>query len=318
MELLVGADPEVFLLSKDKTFISAYGKIPGTKMNPHKVEKGAVQVDGMALEFNIDPAKNEFDFIHNIQTVMKTLSSMIPEDTTIQIDPVAYFSQPHMDDQPSEALELGCDPDYNAYTGKLNKAIKNPGAMRAAGGHIHLGWSTDEDPGDKAHFNQCSNMAKQLDYYLGIPSLLLDSDTSRRKQYGKAGSFRPKPYGMEYRVLSNFWLKDERLIKWVFYAVQMAFEKLAIERFGLFDLYRNMAKDAIHYSERRHAWSFLERVDDKSKKKWKEIVMGPYIDLLPEDENPYKKRTDIRGTPPGEIQKDWIGPWQANVPVLVG
>jgi hypothetical protein len=33
-----------------------------------------------------------------------------------------------------------------------------------------------------------------------------DKDTERRKLYGKPGAFRPKPYGCEYRVLSNAWV----------------------------------------------------------------------------------------------------------------
>jgi hypothetical protein len=30
--------------------------------------------------------------------------------------------------------------------------------------------------------------------------------------YGKAGAVRAKSYGVEYRVLSNFWLKSEELM----------------------------------------------------------------------------------------------------------
>ncbi len=48
----IGADPEIFLRRRGKAF-SAHGVIPGTKKEPHNVEKGAVQVDGMAVEFNV-------------------------------------------------------------------------------------------------------------------------------------------------------------------------------------------------------------------------------------------------------------------------
>ncbi|MOA35237.1 hypothetical protein D3C78_1566850 [compost metagenome] len=58
--------------------------------------------------------------------------------------------------------------------------------------------------------------AKQLDYYLGLGSLLYDPDVKRRTMYGAAGAFRPKPYGVEYRVLSNAWLKSEELMGWVY------------------------------------------------------------------------------------------------------
>ena len=34
--------------------------------------------------------------------------------------------------------------------------------------------------------------------------------------YGKAGCLRYKPYGMEYRTLSNFWLNSKELMAWVY------------------------------------------------------------------------------------------------------
>ena len=38
--------------------------------------------------------------------------------------------------------------------------------------------------------------------------------------YGKAGCIRVKPYGVEYRTLSNAWLNSEELMAWVFRATQ--------------------------------------------------------------------------------------------------
>jgi hypothetical protein len=63
---------------------------------------------------------------------------------------------------------------------------------------------------------RCATLVKQLDSYLGLPSLLFDRDTLRRKMYGQAGAFRPKPYGVEYRVLSNAWLLNENRMRFVF------------------------------------------------------------------------------------------------------
>lgn len=67
MKLLVGADPELFVSDNGK-LVSCHGLLPGTKAEPHRVERGAVQVDGMAAEFNIDPAGDEETFITNLNT----------------------------------------------------------------------------------------------------------------------------------------------------------------------------------------------------------------------------------------------------------
>ena len=70
MQILVGADPELFVKNPNSgEFISAHGMVPGTKYDPYKVDKGAIQVDGMALEFNIDPARTVDEFVRNITEV---------------------------------------------------------------------------------------------------------------------------------------------------------------------------------------------------------------------------------------------------------
>ena len=78
MELLLGADPEVFVRHNGVT-VSGFNMIPGTKKKPHPVDFGAVQVDGMALEFNIEPAHDLGEFRFNIAQVLEALSRMIPE-----------------------------------------------------------------------------------------------------------------------------------------------------------------------------------------------------------------------------------------------
>ena len=63
--ITIGCDPEFFVKENNK-FVNAHGLIEGTKDFPQLVNKGAVQVDGMALEFNINPAKNSKEFVSNI------------------------------------------------------------------------------------------------------------------------------------------------------------------------------------------------------------------------------------------------------------
>lgn len=227
LNILVGADPEVFVRKVGKkSFQSAHGLVAGDKKNPYKVHQGAVQVDGMALEFNIDPAKNEREFVENITGVMKIMASMVPDYELVPV-PVAKFTEAVMKKQPKEALELGCEPDFCAWNnGEANPRPNGDVNFRTGAGHVHIGWTNGVDTSDPGHIEACIMATKQLDFYLGLGSLVYDTDTKRRTMYGAAGAFRPKSYGVEYRVLSNAWLQSEELMAWVYRTTTKAINDL--------------------------------------------------------------------------------------------
>lgn len=220
--LKLGADPEVFA-KKQGTYVSAYGMIPGTKDEPYVVHRGAVQVDGMALEFNIDPADTEDEFILNLDTVMATLRAMVP-DVTLHADPVAHFTREYMEQQHPKAVELGCDPDYNAWTRARNPIPDGTRLFRTGAGHVHCGWIPVDVQVPDNHEEVCQMLVRQQDFYLGLPSLLYDTDSQRRELYGKAGAYRVKKYGVEYRTLSNRWLTSDALKRWVYRNSQLAWD----------------------------------------------------------------------------------------------
>lgn len=227
-----GADPEVFV-RKDGQFVSAHGLVPGTKDNPHPVKDGAVQVDGMALEFNINPAADEDSFVYNMHSVMRQLAEMVP-DFEIVPAPVAEFDPEYIKAQPLEARILGCSADYNAWTGQENKPPNPEVPFRTAAAHVHLGYLPDGTSEGEQH-EAAIPLIKQLDFYLGLPSLMADPDVKRRELYGQAGAYRPKPYGCEYRVLSNFWLKSEDLMRWLYRNVSLAINSMdrqLVEEYG--------------------------------------------------------------------------------------
>ena len=213
MQILVGADPELFVKNPNSgEFISAHGMVPGTKYDPYKVDKGAIQVDGMALEFNIDPARTVDEFVQNITEVQKTLRSYVPTGYSIVAEPAVVFTSEVMDAAPEEAKELGCEPDFNAYTSQANPRPDGSSGLRTASGHVHIGWTNGADLRSENHREDAETVVKQLDYVLGLYSLLWDPDNTRRSMYGKAGAYRLKSYGVEYRVMSNRWLADPRLV----------------------------------------------------------------------------------------------------------
>jgi hypothetical protein len=223
-KILIGCDPEIFV-KQGGSFVSAHGLIPGDKKNPHKVEKGAVQVDGMALEFNIDPAESEKQFVENVNTVLATLKAMVPQYELAPV-PVADFALEYIASQPAEARELGCDPDFCAYRDGPNPRPDNQLPMRTASGHVHVGWTDFQDIHTAMADAKSKAAAKQLDIVLGLPSMFYDEDTRRRSMYGKGGCYRRKPYGMEYRTLSNAWLLTDERKAWVFRNAKKAMEML--------------------------------------------------------------------------------------------
>jgi hypothetical protein len=226
-EFLIGCDPEIFVVGPDGHPASAYGLIPGTKADPLKVRNGMVQVDGMALEFGIDPASTKEEFIYRVKDVMQQLQDMLPKGYSLTTDSVVFFPSEVMKVQPEEALELGCDPDYNAYTLKKNPRPELPAEnMRSAGGHVHIGWGSKFDPLDQRHIDACAALSAEMDYYVGAASLAWDKDALRRSIYGAAGAFRPKTYGMEYRSASNQWVMREETMGYVFDATVLAIESV--------------------------------------------------------------------------------------------
>lgn len=211
----IGADPEVFL-NKNKKLVSAYGLVEGTKKKPCFCDKGALQVDGIAAEFNIDPARNKKEFVENILTVMDILQKTVGHDTDIVINPVAEFGIDFLESLSREEYDLGCSPDFNAHSLSMNRPPEKNTMFRTGAGHIHIGYCEDQDTSMGFAFEVIAPLVRELDIYLGVPSILIEHPNKRRELYGKAGCFRPKKYGVEYRTLSNFWLKTREGVEWVY------------------------------------------------------------------------------------------------------
>lgn len=225
MGITIGADPELFV-RKGPYKVSAHDLLPGTKKDPVKVEGGAIQVDGTAAEFNIDPCDTREQFTSRISLVKQQIHERllaIDPRYTLESVPVRLYSKARWLKIPENAKELGCDPDFNAYTGEVNPRPEPPKeGMRSGGGHIHVGWGKDINIEDPSHLADCRLVVKAMDEILFRLSKFWDKDTKRREIYGKPGAFRPKPYGVEYRVLSNAWTANPMLCDLVYDATQLA------------------------------------------------------------------------------------------------
>jgi hypothetical protein len=207
----LGADPEFFIKDPDGNVVAA-DMIPGTKEQPHAVKFGAVQRDGFAAEYNIDPASTFEDWNRNHKAVIGQLQDMLPKGFTLCTNPSAEIPKDVYDKADESIKALGCKPDWNAWSEALNNPpVPKPERMRCIGGHVHVGWDAKANAQDMQHMMNCFDLCKQLDWFLGAWSVKHDKDPTRRQLYGKAGSCRLKPYGMEYRVLSSFWVMEKAL-----------------------------------------------------------------------------------------------------------
>jgi hypothetical protein len=228
--LLIGSDPELFLITSKAgelaRFYNAYNslgkEIKGTKHRPEPTDYGAIQVDGMAVEINTHPTNDVDIFQKLVAQGLTDVRRRFPERRIAQ-SCTWSFSPFELEEQPPLSLEMGCDPDMNAWMGGHNFAPDPATLTRACGGHIHLGWRKD-GPIDDAHIEECTKIVKQLDYFVGMWSCKKDKHFSQRRViYGSAGSFRPKPYGLEYRVPSNFWLFDADKTREIFLRTRAAY-----------------------------------------------------------------------------------------------
>lgn len=208
----IGSDIEVFAQNQFGKHIALCGMIGGTKENPLQIENlpdgFMFQEDNVSLEFNIPPCKQQYEWDAYIETIkiqakekLTTLNLIMSTDSSASFDNDQLLHP--------KALIFGCEPDYDAWKKIENHKpqAKNPN-LRTCGGHIHVGSDINRVEG-----------VRNMDLFLGVPSVLLDSSPSaieRKELYGKAGAMRPKPYGWEYRTLSNFWIFDEKLTHWIY------------------------------------------------------------------------------------------------------
>ncbi len=169
-----------------------------------------------------------------------------------------------------ESQQFGCSPSENAYE-KTEIAIKDASKymVRSAGGHIHIG-----NAGRSEVANALKNhvgIVRMLDILVGNTCVLIDRDygnIERRKVYGKAGEYRTPKHGLEYRTLSNFWLRSYPVMSFVLgmvrYAVSVAMdeslEQQILERVSMADIQK-----AINTNDYDLAYQNFNKIKDLIK-----------------------------------------------------
>lgn len=216
----IGSDPEVFLkkvIDGVEVYFPAITVVSGDKYEPTQIDDEGrnILVDNVMLEFNTLPTNNidgfmneHINFLNYLKKEMDTKGCKISSSAYAEFHPRFLESE--------SAKLFGCEPDYNAYTKTVNVAPEATVNFRSAAGHIHVGY-------DNPEMGKSLELIKLLDLVLGVPSVVYDKDRDRRKMYGKAGAFRFKDFGFEYRVLSNYWIFNNRCLRRIYEGVNKAF-----------------------------------------------------------------------------------------------
>lgn len=226
----IGADIEFFLRRRiDNSLVEASEvlRIPEGK-DKIECKFGHIHVDGIAAEICPNQSTKANVFTNNVLGLITKLESICGDDYFVSRESSVSFDEDFYSTLSPETRVLGCNVDYDAYTLEPNKRPDDR-LERFAGGHIHVSWESPTlpksfDVTNKVHLKTCSTFVQTLDLTLGLYSVLWEKDfKNRRSMYGKSGSFRPKSYGVEYRVLDNSWVFNTNSIMFVFETVMTSF-----------------------------------------------------------------------------------------------
>ena len=208
-----GTDAE-FMIRDGGKYRSAIGIVQGTNENRISLKGHEYYYDNVMAECAVKPSKNKKQTLKNITECLRLYSEMVDPFKLIaqasQEYPNSELTHPH-------AKIAGCEPDFCVYAMEMidppREKIRT-GNLRTCGGHVHLGSKMLQADGPEP-----IRVIQMADLFLGVSSLWLDADETspaRRRLYGQAGRYRVKAYGIEYRSLGNFWLKNRELVSWVY------------------------------------------------------------------------------------------------------
>lgn len=198
----VGTDPEMFVVDKTGKLVP-----PSTFLEKKTGNYAISYPDGCGAEFMTAPTTCLAYGVDNIQSGLRNLyNKALEKEYSLTLKNVFELTDEQRATFPAEALELGCRPSFNAYheQSPLEGVIGQEVPIRSAGGHIHFGKTLGTKQNERT-----DTTVKCMDVIVGVPAVSMAAGidrAERRNFYGRAGEYRLPKHGLEYRVLSNFWL----------------------------------------------------------------------------------------------------------------
>lgn len=219
-----GADPEFFFKNKEGHIVGAEKVLPidGAGIELHgdgTSSKPQVVIDGVQGEFNVFPATCRQAFSGYIRNCFLIANRAAQEHgLVLDFSQTVEVTEDEMASLSPKSQQFGCAPSLNVYGEfKIPVADSSKFFQRSAGGHIHIGGAGYSNV-DKM-LKSPKELIPMFDVLVGNTMVMLDRDAGnieRRKVYGRAGEYRLPSHGIEYRTLSNFWLRDYKLMSFVF------------------------------------------------------------------------------------------------------
>jgi hypothetical protein len=253
--ITVGTDPELFLRSKDtKSYVPSFFVIKGDKNNPTPISEHGhnIQCDNVMVEYGVPPSRTAEEYVKNNEFVLQYLKDKVCSQNNLELVIEPYVNFDENDLISDDATKFGCDPDFNVWLGGKPNTVGRPEKTgRCAGGHIHVGY-------DNHNYVTSNYIIKALDLFISVPLVLMEPNNKRKEMYGKAGSFRPQPWGVEYRSPSNFIISSPELMEWAFNQVLKAID------FVNDDNTRSMLD--------RHSYEIQTAINNKSLEHTKKLI----------------------------------------------
>ena len=251
--MIFGTDPEFwflddqgvakpasnFLLSQQQA-IDAARASKSVYAGLHDELIGKVFFDGYQAEINVPAYSCREELAGALKRQLQTARGLAPKHNISCVASVPVTEELLMESDP-RALQWGCNPDYNIYTGKINMPVKRYEARswREAGGHVQMQIHSSNTTNFVPSKAQIEEYVHALDYLVGLPLVIAsrheaDLELKRREVTGRAGDYRVREQKysrytktiLEYRTPSSFWLRALPFLWFVFAAPKYGITRL--------------------------------------------------------------------------------------------
>jgi len=195
----IGIEVELAIYHLTRPVVCSF--IPWTKDEPLDIDGTLFHKDASMFEIAMRPCSNGTELDTAYDEAINEVRKLVPSGTDIRLEPAVEYSDSELASDPYASV-LGCGASQNVYLGTVGMPSEYTNNIRYAGMHVNIAADEDMSP----------VQVLALDATLGLKSVrdweqpYADAIRTRRTMYGRAGEYRIKPFGTEYRTLpSSSW-----------------------------------------------------------------------------------------------------------------